>query len=98
VTCGLFITGWNPFSQSTAPYLNRAANHRMPALFAEQGVIALPHVGRSHDGAWTEEGFFALGLSAEAGLLIAAEFDQHAIVTVSLGRPAELHLTSESVG
>ena len=98
MTCGLFITGWNPFSQSTAPYLNRAANHRMPALFAEQGVIALPHVGRSHDGAWIEEGFFALGLSAAAGLLIAAQFDQHAIVTVSLGRPAELHLAQEPVG
>ena len=93
VTGGVFITGWNPFSQLLHAWVNQHANARMAAHFVERGVPALPHVGRSTDGIWFEEGFFALGLTEKDGLAIATSFDQHAIVVVTFGGMAELQLT-----
>lgn len=93
---GVFITAWNPFSQQRSDAENAAANRRMAARFAELGIRTLHHVGRAHDGDWSEEGFFALDLDPALGLEIAAEFDQHAVVHIELGHPAELQLTPSS--
>ncbi len=90
---GLFITGWNPYSRPQSDGENETANARMANLFAERGIVALAHVGRSRDGAWCEEGFFALDLHPEVGLAIAAELQQHAILFVAKGGWAELKLT-----
>lgn len=92
-THGVFITGWNPASQAHDDATNAAANQRMATEFATLGVTTLHHVGRSPDAAWSEDGFFALGLPVETAITIAERFGQFAIVVARLGVPAELVIT-----
>ncbi len=96
VTSGVFITGWNPYSQPQEAEKNNRANARMRSEFATLGLTALHHVGKSSDGTWIEEGFFVLGLGDSDGLMIASAYDQHAIVVVSVGKRAELCLTDQT--
>ena len=94
VTHGVFITAHNPRSEPQTDAVNDAANEQLHAMFAARGLAALPHIGRSPDGDWSEHGFFVLALDPADALTLAAEFGQFAIVVAELGNSAELLLTS----
>jgi hypothetical protein len=93
VTSGVFITAANPRSEWQSEGANAAANARMAALLHEGNWRVLPHVGRSADGDWAEEGFFVLDLDPRVGLALAEGFGQFAIVTIERSLSARLLLT-----
>jgi hypothetical protein len=90
---GVFITAHNPRSEPQPDDINDAANEQMRAILTARGLIALPHIGRSPDGNWSEHGFFVLDLDPTDALTLATEFGQFAIVVTERGKPAELLLT-----
>ncbi|MFL5758683.1 MAG: DUF3293 domain-containing protein [Thermomicrobiales bacterium] len=89
---------------SSSPPTIRAASRRRTrstppptsacATCSPRGLAALPHIGRSPDGTWTEHGFFVLDLAVADALDFAADFEQFAIVLAERGKPAELVLTA----
>jgi Protein of unknown function (DUF3293) len=91
---GVFITAHNPRSEPQSATINDAANERMRRGLAERGLVTLPHIGRSPVGDWIEHGFFVLDLAPAGALVLAAEFEQFAIVVCERGKAAELLLTS----
>jgi hypothetical protein len=95
---GLFITGWNPRSAHVERGLNELAHQRLEGELRARGVRFLPHRGVGADPSWSEEGLFALDLSIGQGIELALAFEQYAIVTVRIGEPARLRLTSLLTG
>ena len=92
---GVFVTAWNPRSEVTHDDVNADAHASMSLVFAERGLVALPHAGFGEDPAWrAEHGFFVLGVSEHQALEIAVEFEQNAVVVVERGQAARLVLTS----
>jgi Protein of unknown function (DUF3293) len=91
---GVFITAHNPRSEPQPDSVNQIANDAIRRIFAERGLVTLPHIGRSPDGDWIEHGFFVLELARSDALSLAAEFEQFAIVLTERGKPAELLLTA----
>ncbi len=92
-TSGVFITAANPRSEWRSEAINAAANAEMAALLREGNWRSLPHVGRSADGDWAEDGLFVLDLEPSVGVALAEQFGQFAIVMVERGLPARLVLT-----
>lgn len=92
-TSGICITAANPSSEWQAEEVNAAANARMAMVLRAGGWRTLPHIGRSPDGTWVEEGFFVLDLPEDDGLAIAERFGQLGIVAIERAMPARLVLT-----
>jgi hypothetical protein len=92
-TSGICITAANPFSEWQPEDVNAAANARLARELRDGGWRMLPHVGRSPDGTWVEEGFFVLDLDEDEGVAIAERFGQFGIVAIERGKWARLVLT-----
>jgi len=90
---GSFITAWNPRSKPQSRAMNDAAAKRLAAVVAAAGYPALPHKGISADGAWFEEGLFAIGIPVDRAIAIAAEFRQNAITVIDRGSVGRLVFT-----
>jgi hypothetical protein len=92
-TSGICITAANPFSEWQSDAVNEAANALLSDVLRKGGWCTLPHIGRSPDRTWVEEGFFVLDLDEDEGLAIAERFGQFGIVAIERGMPARLVLT-----
>ncbi len=97
-TVGICVTAANPYSEQQTDAVNAAANARMADAIRTGGWRTLPHIGRSPDGAWVEEGFFVLDLDEGEGLALAERFGQYGIVAIGRGMPAKLVLTRLAQG
>jgi len=94
----VFITAWNPASQSLPLAENR---ERQNKLIEQIGQLQKPFFygrGEALDGGWeAEESLFVLGLSISAGIALARAFRQNAIVAGSVGKPAALVIIPKKV-
>ena len=92
---GVFITAWNPRSELTLDDVNADAHASMSLVFAERGLVALPHAGFGEDPASrAEHGFFVLDLPEDHAVAVAVTYEQNAVVVVERGEAARLVLTS----
>ena len=90
---GVLITAWNPGSRPRSAAENEQAGRALAAELDRRGVVRLAHVSSAPDGRWEEPGFLALGIDGEAGVALARDFGQAAIVHLRAGLPAALLFT-----
>ena len=84
-----FITAWNPFSRPMPLGWNRRLQARLRE--AARGAVLAEGWGRGRG--WAEHHLLLAGDPRRIAVL-ARRFRQHAVVTVSLGRPTRLLWTS----
>lgn len=80
---GGIVTAYNPGSVLRDTAENRSANLRLRIRLEASGATLYPSAASDPadgSGAWDEPGFLATGISAEALIGIAAEFQQNAVV------------------
>ena len=79
--CAVFITAYNPFSQTQSADANDAENARLRTELLRQTNYAIEGAGTDRSGAWPEEqSFLALGLGLETSKTLGMQFGQNAIV------------------
>lgn len=93
----VFVTAWNPLSQKASDAENAVAHKRLKEVLADEDLDWLPHVGRSPDGTWAEEGFAVFDLPPADALGLAEMFRQNAIVWCAFDQPAALLFTKLAV-
>jgi hypothetical protein len=84
-----FVTAWNPFSRPMPPGWNLRLQARLRE--AARGAVLAEGWGRGRG--WAEHHLLLAGDPRRIAVL-ARRFRQHAVVTVSPGRPARLLWTS----
>ena len=83
VTCGVFITAYNPLGQACAIETNDAANESLAADLAAISTKVFEGAGADPSGAWPEEkSFFALGVDVEVARSLGIRYKQDAVVWV----------------
>ena len=84
-----FVTAWNPFSRPMPPGWNRRLQAKLRQ--AARGAVLAEGWGRGRSGGrgWAEHHLLLAGDPRRITVL-ARRFRQHAVVTVSPGRPARL--------
>ena len=84
-----FVTAWNPFSRRMPLGWNRRLQAKL--LQAVRGAVLAEGWGRGRTGGcgWAEHHLLIAG-DARRIAVLARRFRQHAVVTVSPGRPARL--------
>jgi hypothetical protein len=83
VTCGAFITAYNPQGALQTDEANDKAHADLGAQLQELGVAAIEGSGSEAHSEWpAERSYFALGLSLDATKSIGSHFDQDAVVWV----------------
>ena len=85
VRAGCFVTAWNPFSRPMPLGWNR----RLQASLLQAARGAVLEEGWGRGGGWAEHHLLIAGDARHIAAL-ARRFRQHAVVTVSPGRPARL--------
>lgn len=81
MSCAMFITAENPFSQPLKLEENAARQEELLADLAELGAIVLDGVGQGEDPSWpAETSFLALGLMRDQACEIGSKYEQNAIV------------------
>jgi hypothetical protein len=80
-----FVTAWNPFSRPMPPGWNRRLQDRL--IEAARGAVLEEGWGRGRR--WAEHHLLLAG-DPRRIMVLARRFRQHAVVTVSPGRPARL--------
>jgi hypothetical protein len=80
-----FVTAWNPFSRPRPPGWNR----RLQAKLRQAARGAVLEEGWGRGRGWAEHHLLLAG-DARRIAVLARRFRQHAVVTVSPGRPARL--------
>jgi hypothetical protein len=83
VTCGAFITAYNPQGAQRSPAENEQAHQQLLTRIASQDFKCLEGEGSEAGTDWpAEKSCFALGLGREDAIQIGRTFDQDAIVWV----------------
>ena len=83
VTCGAFITAYNPRSTVQADDANHQAHAQLAVRLQGLGVEVIEGSGSEEGTAWpAERSYFALGLSLELAKSVGVHFAQDAIVWV----------------
>ena len=83
VTCGAFLTGYNPRGAVQSDEANDKAHAQLAAKLQGLGLQAIEGSGSEDGTDWpAERSFFALGLALEPAQAIGTHFDQDAIVWV----------------
>ena len=83
ITCGVFITAYNPLGQACDIETNDAANESLAADLAAISTRVFEGAGADPSGAWPgERSFFALGIDLEVARALGARYRQDAIVWV----------------
>jgi hypothetical protein len=81
VTCGAFITAYNPRSTVRADDANHLAHAQLAARLQSLGVDVIEGSGSEEGTAWpAERSYFALGLTLELAQSVGTQFDQDAVV------------------
>jgi len=77
----LFITAYNPFSQTQSNAANLDAHERLRDILGSQAGMVIESAGADPSGAWPEEkSFLALGVDLVASKRLGIQFGQNAIV------------------
>ena len=93
VTCGAFITAYNPRSTVRADDANHLAHAQLAARLQSLGVDVIEGSGSEEGTAWpAERSYFALGLTLELAQSVGTQFDQDALVWVGANAIPQLIL------
>jgi hypothetical protein len=88
-----FVTAWNPHSEPTPLAINVARQAELVRTAEESGWRHLPGEGRGADPVWPPEpSILLIGADRKDVRALGRRFDQHAIVWLTPGEPAELDL------
>jgi hypothetical protein len=80
-SCGIFITGSNPFGQTQSDAVNEARHSDLKACLCALVPHVFEGVGADPNGLWpTEASFFALGIDMDAARQLGVRFRQDAVV------------------
>ena len=83
ITCGVFITAYNPLGEARNIETNDAANESLAADLAALSTRVIEGAGADPSGSWPEErSLFALGIDLEVARSLGARYRQDAIVWV----------------
>lgn len=91
----VFITAWNPFSESHDDTINAAANKRLFQVLQSLTAVIIEGEGISADKRWREASYFALRVSQEQVKKLCLDFDQTAAVFVDDSGTVELLFHSQ---
>jgi hypothetical protein len=87
------ITGWNPESVPLSAAENDQCQAALWQWIADHRLFALPTEARDPSGQWpAEEGYLILDIAAETAATLGRQFDQNAVVEISLGQAPKLIL------
>lgn len=89
---GLFITAWNPLGKELTLEDNKKANQTLKKELLKQGLNVIDGYGKSKDGKWRENSFFAYPIDKDVSLKLCCTFSQNAVVYVSSDGLPELLL------
>ena len=93
VTCGAFLTAFNPLGTQKSDTANDLAHAQLATVLTGLGLKFIEGSGSEEGTHWpTEKSLFALGLSRERAISIGRQFDQDAIVWVGDSAVPELVL------
>lgn len=91
--CAVFITAYNPFSETRSVETNLSAHARLRAKLASLTPDVIEGAGADPAGAWPEEkSFLALGVDLETAKELGSQFGQNAIVWIGEDRVPKLVL------
>ena len=83
VTCGAFLTAYNPRGTEQSKAANVKAHAELAAKLRELGIQAIEGSGSEKGSEWpAERSYFAQGMALEPAEAIGRHFDQDAIVWV----------------
>jgi len=93
VTCGAFLTAFNPLGTQKSDIANDLAHAQLATVLTDLGLESIEGSGSEVGSHWpAEKSLFALGLSREGAVSIGRQFDQDAIVWVGDSAVPELVL------
>ena len=93
VTCGAFLTAFNPLGTQKSDTANDLAHAQLTSVLTDLGLESIEGSGSEQGTHWPiEKSLFALGLSREGAVSIGRQFDQDAIVWVGDSAVPELVL------
>ena len=93
VTCGAFLTAFNPLGTQRSDTENDQAHAELTKTLAHLGLESIEGSGSEEGTNWpAEKSLFALVLSREGAISIGRQFDQDAIVWVGESAVPELVL------
>lgn len=93
VTCGAFLTAFNPLGIQKSDTENDQAHAELTKTLAHLGLESIEGSGSEEGTHWpAEKSLFALSLSREGATSIGRQFDQDAIVWVGDSAVPELVL------
>jgi hypothetical protein len=93
VTCGAFLTAFNPLGTQKFDTENDLAHAQLATVLTGLGLEFIEGSGSEEGTHWpTEKSLFALGLNREGAISIGRQFDQDAIVWVGDSAVPELVL------
>ena len=78
--CAVFVTAYNPFSETRSVETNLAAHARLRAELTTRTRYVIEGIGAHPSGRWEEKSFLALGISREAAIMLGKQFGQNAVV------------------
>ena len=93
VTCGAFLTGFNPLGTQNSDTENDQAHAELTKTLAHLGLESIEGSGSEVGTQWpAEKSLFALGLNRRDAIAIGRQLDQDAIVWVGDSAVPELVL------
>ena len=93
VTCGAFLTAFNPLGTQKSDIENDQAHAELTKTLAHLGLESIEGSGSEVGTQWpAEKSLFALGLNRQEAIAIGQQFDQDAIVWVGDSAVPELVL------
>ena len=93
VTCGAFLTAYNPRGTQKSDAENDQAHEQLATQLATHGLETIEGSGSEEGTDWpSEKSYFAFGLSRDSSIAIGKLFDQDAIVWVGESAVPELVL------
>jgi hypothetical protein len=93
VTCGAFLTAFNPLGTQKSDTENDQAHAELTKTLARLGLESIEGSGSEVGTQWpAEKSLFALGLNRRDAIAIGRQFDQDAIVWVGDSAVPELVL------
>ncbi|EQA45761.1 PF11697 family protein [Leptospira broomii serovar Hurstbridge str. 5399] len=90
VSSWAFLTAWNPGSRIFSSEENRRRNQSLKNKLSDYTLLD----GAGKRGDWLEESFLVLGLSSNAALELAEDYEQNAVLVGSVGQTSSLLLTT----
>ena len=93
VTCGAFLTAFNPLGAQKSDTENDQAHAQLAMVLTDLGLEFIEGSGSEEGTHWpAEKSLFALGLNRRDAIAIGRQFDQDAIVWVGDSAVPELVL------